>query len=295
MGNNVFLVGGAGTGKTTLAQNVTTALGRQYITINCSQYTTPTEIIGGQTMDGYQEGKLIEAWQNGLVLILDEIPKIDPNTAGLLNDALAKSKTKGALIFNSRKEHFTRHPNFAVIATGNVWPIAESMNYSANNKQDLSLLDRFSGSVYQIEKNPDLEIIVLGSKSLWAVCDKFRNALETLKIETPVSLRFMLNARDSFVLMADRLAKNENSKAKKGKTFSDVFRSFLEVNLTKFQQNVLFSTMKVYDVVENENLVKLITNELISSGYLNNTGSASGLGKFPKRYNYRNYVVKDGD
>jgi MoxR-like ATPase len=29
---------------------------------------------------------------DGCVLLLDELPKIDPNTAGILNDALAKVK-----------------------------------------------------------------------------------------------------------------------------------------------------------------------------------------------------------
>ena len=178
LGQNVMLVGGAGTGKTTLAQNVADALGRPYITINCSQWTAPTEIIGGQTIEGYQEGKMIEAWRSGWMLILDELPKLDPNTAGLFNDALAKSKVPGGKIFNARKEGFERHADFCCIATGNVYPNAESVAYGANNKQDLSLLDRFAGSVYTIEKNPELERQVVGSATLWQWCNMVRDVIE---------------------------------------------------------------------------------------------------------------------
>ncbi len=59
--------------------------------INCSQWTSPIEIRGGQTITGYKEGVLIIGWANGSVLILDELPKLDPNTAGLLNEALAET------------------------------------------------------------------------------------------------------------------------------------------------------------------------------------------------------------
>ena len=103
--NNSYLYGGAGTGKTYSAENIAELLGWTLITINCSQYTSPLDVLGGQTIEGYQEGRLSQAWSNvvydasgkakavdGVVLLLDELPKIDPNTAGLLNDALAKVK-----------------------------------------------------------------------------------------------------------------------------------------------------------------------------------------------------------
>lgn len=239
MGNNVMLIGGAGTGKTYLAENLVSklALGRNYLTINCSQWTSPTEIIGGQTMDGYQEGKLIEAWKNGYVLILDELPKIDPNTAGLFNDALAKTKVKDSVIFNSRRESFTRHENFACIATGNVYPDKESIAYGANNKQDLSLLDRFSGSVYFIEKNPSIEKQIIQNDMLWSICDKLRSGIEELKYEAQLSLRFMQNARDTFNLELSRQknAGKDGVSANAGKTFKSALDSYLST-FTDVQQ-----------------------------------------------------------
>ena len=242
MGNNVFLIGGAGTGKTYLAELLVAklALGRQHITINCSQWTSPTEIIGGQTMDGYVEGKLIEAWEKGYILVLDELPKIDPNTAGLFNDALAKTKIINAVVFNSRKESFVKHPDFGCIATGNIYPDKESMMYGANNKQDLSLLDRFSGSVYFIEKNPSIEKEILQNNMLWSVCDKIRSVIEELKYEAQLSLRFMQNARDTFNLEMQRQTKTSKNSinANDGKTFKSAVDSYLSTFTDVQRKNI---------------------------------------------------------
>jgi cobaltochelatase CobS len=223
------------------------ALNRQSITINCSQWTSPTEIIGGQTMDGYVEGKLIEAWKNGYVLILDELPKIDPNTAGLFNDALAKTKIPNAVIFNSRKESFTKHPDFSCIATGNIYPDKESISYGANNKQDLSLLDRFSGSVYFIEKNPKIEKEILQNEMIWSICDAIRTVIEQLKYEAQLSLRFMINARDSYNLEMQRInnAQKSGIKADEGKTFKSAVDSYLstftEIQQKNIKDNIYYS------------------------------------------------------
>lgn len=155
-GNNVYLIGEAGGGKTYTAEKVSETLNRIYVTLNCSQYTSPLEILGGQSVEGFKEGKLIDCWRNGKILILDEMPKLDPNTAGLLNDALAKSsKTQVGKKINSANADeppIPRSENFGVIATGNIYPNEPpAPQYRGNNQQDLSLLDRFSGSVYYTE------------------------------------------------------------------------------------------------------------------------------------------------
>jgi cobaltochelatase CobS len=107
-GNNVYLYGGAGTGKTFIAGQIAKALNYKLVTLNCNQFTSPLDIIGGQTIEGYQEGRLTYAFGNlwnpnevnektgkpysGALLLLDELPKLDPNTAGDLNDGLSKIK-----------------------------------------------------------------------------------------------------------------------------------------------------------------------------------------------------------
>ncbi len=320
LGNNIYLVGGAGTGKTYLAQQIAGSMGREIETINCSQWTTPTEIIGGQSLEGYVEGKMIEAWKRGKVQILDEMPKLDPNTAGLLNEALAKTgdrlifikdideakdiissalsddfakkiikkvgSVSGEVIYleieieclevfkglkdrekfqkidalmpklftyptlqNSRKERYLKHPNFAVIGTGNIYPNSEDMAYGANNKQDLSLLDRFAGSVYYIQKNPEFEKQLINNLLVWSVCDGLRSAIETNKYESQVSIRLMQTAKKVYDIEMERVNGKSNSlQANEGVTLKDVIDSFIHAGFTDNQTTNLKSSIRYDDV-----------------------------------------------
>ena len=231
LGNNVMLIGGAGTGKTFLAEKVASVMGLDVEVINCNQFTSPIEINGGQTIEGYQEGKLIKAWSTGKLLILDELPKLDPNTAGILNEALAKTAlpetSSRAFITNTRGDRFKKKQGFGVIATGNVYPNTESTAYGANNKQDLSLLDRFSGSVYEIEKNPDFEkkVILPNHLFIWAVADKIRTLVEVNKWEAQVSIRFMETSLRSYLAEMGAIKAGEDMSDRK--TYKSVVDSFL--------------------------------------------------------------------
>lgn len=255
-GNNVYLIGAAGLGKTYTAQMVAKKLEREYLTINCSQYTSPTEIIGGQTIEGYRDGKLIIAWEQGKILLLDEMPRLDPNTAGLFNDALAKSSKTERIPFinsaNPARPPIKRNNDFAVIATGNVYPnTPPPPEYKANRQQDLSLLDRFSGSVYKVKPSRilDEEIsrfqfiydMLIGNyyEYMEAVENKtalpepkgLRTVLFALKLDNlaVVSYRTLIAFRVAFEFQLVRAIAQKEGKdvSKEGKTLEMAFNSYM--------------------------------------------------------------------
>jgi hypothetical protein len=265
--NNVYLYGGAGTGKTYISQQLAKALNCTLITINCNQYTSPLEIIGGQTIDGYQEGKLITAWGNltkgddgvsegmregttGCLLLLDELPKIDPNTAGLLNDALAKIKDTGekSAIQNARGVTFQKK-RFYCIATGNSKLNEESADYVANFRQDLSLQDRFAGSTYRIFVDLNVEAkLMQGFLFIFNFMNKVRTVIDSeegirrqMGSKAFVSIRIMESLRDTWLYWYENHTKGQVKTLKEGiVSFFDLFtqpqKDYLrqEVQLDRF-------------------------------------------------------------
>lgn len=268
--NNVYLFGESGTGKTFIASIIADKLNYKLITLNCNQFTSPLDIIGGQTIEGYKEGRLTQAWGNidlgvnplgnpydGALLLLDELPKIDPNTAGILNDGLAKIKdgvkeitdSNGKTVFvsptimNGNGELITKKKIF-IIATGNSLLNETNKDYEANFKQDLSLQDRFAGSCYKITYNYKFEyekmMTNVSTKSLPNVkidltfAFNFLSQLRMKIVELEltgvafVSTRLMIVARDTFVayIVNRQLAPDNIAEPKK---ISEVVKSFMSL------------------------------------------------------------------
>ena len=251
--NNVYLFGPAGTGKTYIAEVIAEMLGWELITVTCNQFTSPLNLIGGQTIEGYQKGLLERAWGNldsvngqrvaGNVLLLDELPKLDPNTAGVMNDALAKVKRRKS-IENGRGEKIEMG-NCFIVATGNVKLNEQDEDYVANFKQDLSLQDRFVGSCYPILVQYGYQVsdIMKGFLWIWEYMTDLQKAIAELKATSQafVSNRIMESLRDTQLVYAGYALQPQPSQAQllqKPKSLLQGVNSFLSLFDEKTRQQL---------------------------------------------------------
>lgn len=230
------------------------------------------------------------------------MPKLDSNTAGLFNDALAKSsktRTANDAKINSANPEtppIPRADDFGIIATGNIYPnTPPPPQYRGNNQQDLSLMDRFSGSVYYVEfdLNTDQDTtrfqfiydFLIGNYYAYIEAKK-NNAT----LPTAVGLRTVIDSRSyknlalvsyrtniafrvgfEFELVREIARREGKNVPQNGKTFLKTFKSYLVPfrETTDATENILNAT-KYTDVYINNLVNREISNILDSpNGFLN--------------------------
>jgi MoxR-like ATPase len=136
---NTFLVGPAGTGKTTMVQQVADALGLGFHAENLTAATTEYSLKGFKDANSnYVPTKLREFFQNGGVYLLDEIDNANPNVLGVLNSALSN----GFMAFPDGMVQ--KHPEFIAVAAGNTYGNGATAEYVGRNPIDGATLDRFA-------------------------------------------------------------------------------------------------------------------------------------------------------
>jgi AAA domain (dynein-related subfamily) len=134
---NFFLVGPAGTGKTTAAEKIAEHLGLPFHFNGA--------IDSEYKLSGFIDahGRIVytpfrKAYSQGGVYLFDEVDSSLPSACLAFNAALAN----GAYAFPGEDSLTPRSPNCIIIASGNTW-FGPDGNYVGRFRQDAAFLDRF--------------------------------------------------------------------------------------------------------------------------------------------------------
>jgi cobaltochelatase CobS len=143
---NIFLIGDAGVGKTSVVLETAARLGREVWTMSCSGKTRFGDLVGTLVIDEsgatrFVDGPLTAAMRNGGVFLGNEITRMDSGEQMRLADVLdARSK----LTITETGEVVDPHPNFRFAATGNSGGFGdESGAYAGEKVGSFAFGDRF--------------------------------------------------------------------------------------------------------------------------------------------------------
>lgn len=193
-GVNLWLVGPAGTGKSTIGEQVAEALSLPFSAVNCTSTMTETALKGYNDANGnYVATEFRRIFEGGGVFVFDEVDNANPNVLGALNSALAN----GFMAFADKR--VAKHPDFVAIATGNTFGSGATMEYVGRNPIDGATIDRFAQLVVPIDTKVEdamLESVGLdaptATKWVTAVRQARQNA-EKFGLKVIVSPRATLN------------------------------------------------------------------------------------------------------
>jgi MoxR-like ATPase len=157
---NVLLIGPASSGKSRAARAFAELKG---LTIYSQPQTVDSfGVLGIETPTKIIVTPFAEAWENGGVLLIDEISMNGSDAIGAMNDALA-----GGFAALPGKGYVKRHHDCYIIAGDNS-DTGASAKYSARQVLDGSTLDRFIRLEWPID--PEIETALAGDQLPWRDC-----------------------------------------------------------------------------------------------------------------------------
>lgn len=179
-GTSPFLVGPAGSGKTTLAEQIAKVLGRPFYM--ASRVSSEYKLTGFVDANGKcVRTAFREAYEHGGVFLFDEVDASDADALTAFNAALAGK------LADFPDGVVARHPDFTAIAAGNTFGRGADRQYVGRNQLDAATLDRFQ--VYEVEYDEQLEIQLAGNEEWTRHVQKVRRAIELEKVRHVVSPR----------------------------------------------------------------------------------------------------------
>ncbi len=177
---NPFIVGPAGSGKTTLCMQVADALKMKFYMSN--------SVAGKHELLGFRDatGKPVhtdfyKCYKTGGLFLFDEADNCNPNALVALNSAIANG------ICEFAGETVRAHKDFQVIASANTFGRGADQMYVGRNKLDAATLDRYQ--TYVMDYDEELERALAGNDDWCAYVQSVRKVIYSEKIAHVVSPR----------------------------------------------------------------------------------------------------------
>ena len=154
------LIGPAGSGKSTVLEQVAKALEKKFYLQNSVQGAH--ELTGYMDAYGkYQTSTFRQAFEFGGLLFVDEVDTSDPGALKWLNTAIAN----GYAMFPDKTDPVMRHRDFRIAIAANTFGNGADRIYVGANQLDASTLDRFI--FFDFRYDNKLETLVSGN-AVWA-------------------------------------------------------------------------------------------------------------------------------
>ena len=181
-GMNILLVGPAGSGKTTCCEKVAEILGLPFHAMSVGPETMKSDLLGFVDAAGnYHTTELRRAFENGGLLLLDELDAGSAGSITVLNSLLAN----GYCAFPDGM--VKRHPNFRCIAAANTFGRGADRMYVGRNQLDAATLDRFKVMDFDYDEAMERQ---LAGNDLWVdKVQRYRQKAFSLKLRVVISPR----------------------------------------------------------------------------------------------------------
>lgn len=151
---NVWIVGPAGSGKSTAAHAAADALGIPYGAISVCSQTPVSALLGYMDANGqYVETEFYRRYKDGGVFNIDEIDKGNANVIAVLNSALSN----GECAFPCGM--VKRHADNVIVATANTFGTGADRVYVGSLQIDGATLDRFAFLEWPYDEAFEQEIV----------------------------------------------------------------------------------------------------------------------------------------
>ena len=183
---NVYLIGPAGSGKTTIAEQCAKALALQFYCYGAIKYDH--DVVGYVKPDGsYSQTNFYKAFKHGGLVLMDEMDASSNNALLALNAALANDFASFPLGNDGEGGMVTKHPDFVVIASANTFGHGASAQYVGRNPMDMATLDRFCNVTMGYDES--LERAITGNDAWVDYVQAVRHAVAHHKMRYVVSPR----------------------------------------------------------------------------------------------------------